>query len=70
MGCPPTKTYQNRPRGPPRRTVQQALAGYGVITGRGAVGLRAHGWSLEEIAREWGVSKRRILAMIAREEGK
>jgi DNA-directed RNA polymerase specialized sigma24 family protein len=51
----------------PLRTVQQALAGYGVITGRAAVGLRAHGWSLEEIAREWGVSVRWVRDMIASE---
>lgn len=54
----------------PLDTVQRALADYGVLTDRAAAGFRAAGWSVEEIANEWGMSKRRILAMIAREEGK
>ena len=52
--------------GVPLDTVQQALRGYGVLTPRTAAGLVRQGWTIEDVAREWGLNVGQVKWMLRR----
>lgn len=50
----------------PLDTVQRALRDYGVLTPRAAQGLLRQGWSVRQIAAEWGMSRQGVEGMLRR----
>jgi len=52
--------------GVPLDTVQQALRDYGVLTPRTAAGLVRQGWTVGDVAREWGLNVGQVKWMLRR----
>lgn len=52
--------------GQPLDMVQAALADYGVLTPAHAAGLVRQGWTVRQVAREWGMTVERVAAMVRR----